>query len=107
MLALLPREWEAFASGWLPMVSPASPLLPVPPPPTRMPSAATGPWGLSIFLAIYGATVSSRKWGGELEITDFVLSLSITGRGKLSEKESNARPSCGFRPPWYVGWGGT
>lgn len=50
--------------------------------------------GLSVFLTICGATVSSRKWYGEPEITYFVLSLSFKGnRNVLGKGNKCASPS--------------
>lgn len=49
--------------------------------------------GLSVFLIIYGARISSRKWGGEPEIIHFVLSLSFKwNRNVLGKGNKCASP---------------
>lgn len=66
-------------------------LLPVIPP-----QGLRRPPGLSVFLIIYGATVSSRKWGGKPEIIDFVLSLSVKGNGSVPREGVKSVSLFGF-----------
>lgn len=66
-----------------------------------VPSAATKPWDLVSFFIIYGARVSSRKWGEEPEIIHFVLSLSFKGNRNVLGKGQGVHPHLGamnFRP---------